>query len=267
MKSDKKKKTIRTVLIVVLSLLIVVFLYSGYRVTRTVHEYNERERYYERTRQNSVVAEDPAKTPAAPGQTPTPDKLRETSPITVDFDSLINTSADVKAWLYSPDTKIDYPVVQAADNAFYLYRFMDGTYNPSGTLFIDYRCLGDFSGKNTIIYGHHMGDGSMLASIVNYQDQSYYDEHPVMFLNTLEGNYRLDVFAGFITWFDSRAYTFDFNSRTEFEEWLTLMRSYSDFTCDVQLGIEDRVVMLSTCTYEYDNARYVVMAKLVPLDG
>lgn len=261
------KKNIRTILIVVFVILVLVFLYSAYRVTHTVHQYNESARYYDRTRKDAVKFDDSQMTDRDPGATPEPNHLRVTSPINVDFDALINTNADIKAWLYSPDTKIDYPVVQSQDNSYYLYRFMDGSYNPSGTLFMDYRCTGDFSGKNTVIYGHHMSDGSMLASIVEYKDQAYYDEHPVMFLNTLEGNFRLDIFAGFVTWYDSRVYTFDFDSRTEFNEWITLMRSYSDFESDVEFGPDDRLVTLSTCTYEYDNARYVLMAKLVPIES
>lgn len=261
------KKNIRTILIVIFVILLLVFLYSSYRVTRTIHEYNESARYYDRTRKGAVAVDDSTGAPVAPGPETDSEQQRPVSPINVDFDALLSTNADVKGWLYSPDTKIDYPVVQSLDNSYYLYRLLDGSYNPSGTLFIDFRDMGDFSSKNTVIYGHHMGDGSMLASLVEYADQAYYDEHPVMYLNTPEGNYRLDIFAGFVTWYDSRVYSFDFESRTEFEEWLNLMRGYSDFSSDVKVGQDDRVVTLSTCTYDYDNARYVLMAKLVPLDS
>lgn len=259
------KKNIRTILVVIFVILLLVFLYSTYRVTRTIHEYNESARYYDRTRKDAVVVDDK---PASQAEAPVsaPEQQRAVSPISVDFDTLMNTNADIRAWLYSPDTKIDYPVVQSKDNSYYLYRFMDGSYNPSGTLFVDYRNMSDFSSKNTVIYGHHMGDGSMLASLVEYADQTYYDEHPYMYLNTPDGNYRLDIFAGFVTWYDSRVYTFEFESRTEFEEWVNLMRGYSDFSCSVKIGLDDRIVTLSTCTYEYDNARYVLMAKLVPLE-
>lgn len=195
-----------------------------------------------------------------------PDTPGERSPITVDFPALFEINEDIKAWLYSPDTIINYAVVQGDDNSYYLHRLADKSYNPGGSLFIDYRCADDFSGKNTIIYGHHMGDGSMLASIVEYRNQEYYDAHPVMYLNTPEGNYRLDIVTGFITYFDSRAYLYDFESRTEFDEWFALMRSYSDFVSEVEVGSDDRLVTLSTCTYEYDNARYVLMAKLVPIN-
>lgn len=262
------KKTVKILLGVLFALLLVVFVYSAYQVTSTIHEYNEKDRYYERTRESAVThVETPSSPGAKPETTDAPDSVRETSPISVDFETLEETCADIKGWLYSPDTKIDYPVVQSKDNSFYLHRLMDGSYNPSGTLFIDYRCLGDFSGRNTIIYGHHMNDGSMLASIVEYKNQAYYDAHPVMYLNTPDGDYRLDVVCGFVTWYDSRVYKYMFESRTEFEDWFALMRSYSDFTCDVEVGVDDRLVTLSTCTYEYDNARYVVMAKLVPLDS
>ena len=142
---------------------------------------------------------------------------------------------------------------------------MDKSYNPGGTLFIDYRCAGDFSSKNTLIYGHHMGDGSMLASIVDYKTQEYFDKHPVMYLNTPNGTYRLDIVAGFVTYYDSRVYNYEFDSRTEFEEWFALMRGFSDFESPVKVDSDDLLVTLSTCTYEYDNARYVVLAKLVPI--
>ena len=260
------KKNIRILLIVILVILAIVFLYSAYHVTHTIHQYNESARYYERTRKDAVSVDDKPSSAHNSGAAPAREQQHLTSPINVDFDTLTNINADIKGWLYSPDTKIDYPVVQSVDNAYYLYRFMDGSYNPSGTLFMDFRDMGDFSSRNTVIYGHHMSDGSMLASIVNYEKQDYYDEHPVMYLNTPQGNYRMDIFAGFVTWYDSRVYSFDFESRTEFEEWVTLMRSYSDFSSDVKIGQDDRIVTLSTCTYDYDNARYVLMAKLVPLD-
>ena len=258
------KKYVKPLLIVVFILLMGVFAYSAYRVTHTIHEYNESDRYYEQTRQSAVSKDPSAVSQGRTGSDKKDEKL-EYSPIDVDFDELLKSSPDIKGWLYSPDTKIDYPVVQGKDNSYYLHRLMDGTYNPSGTLFLDFRCGSDFSSKNNVVYGHHMQDGSMLASIVSYHDQAYYDEHPVMYLNTLDGDYRLDIICGFVTWYDSRVYTFDFGSRTEASEWLDLMRSYSDFESDVEVGVDDRIITLSTCTYDYDNARYVLMAKMVPL--
>lgn len=263
---NSMKKPVKIILACLIVVLVAVFGYSAYRVTHTLHQYNESARYYEKTRQ-SAVAVDPEKHADPTAQQPQEIEKTEKSPITVDFDALKAINPDIRGWLYSEGTKINYPVVQARDNAYYLYRLMDGSYNPGGTLFMDYRCQSDFGSKNTIIYGHHMQDGSMLASLVNYGKQAYYDEHPVMYLNTPDGDYRLEIFAGFVTWYDSRVYMYDFSSRTEFDEWVELMRSYSDFSCDVEVNQEDFLITLSTCTYDYDNARYVVLARMVPLNG
>ena len=263
-------KTVKALLIVLIVALLGVFLYSGCQLTKTVHQYNEADRFYatQSGKYTSFSEEQQSgvEQPRIPGRSVDDiPEIREISPRVVDFSALLQDNPDVKAWLYSPGTVIDYPVVQGKDNDYYLHRLLDGSYNPNGTLFIDYRCEGDFSGKHTVIYGHHMQNRSMLATITEYRKQEYYDEHPVMYLNTPGGNYRLDVFSGFVTWYDSRAYLFDFIDDREFEEWYTLMQSYSDFESEVELSPEDRVVTLSTCTYEYDNARYVLMAKMVPI--
>lgn len=261
------KKSVKILLILLIVALLFVFFYSGFQLTKTIHQYKEADRYY--STQAGTYARFTEPTQAEPESSPQPGEpaelFHEASPRVVDFDALLASCADVRAWLYSPDTVIDYPVVQGKDNEYYLHRFLDGSYNPNGTLFMDYRSPGDFSGRHSVIYGHHMHNGSMLASLEDYRNQDYYDAHPVMYLNTPEGNYRLDVFSGFVTWYDSRVYIFQFMDDKEFEEWYTLMRSYSDFESAVELSPEDRIVTLSTCTYDYDNARYVVMAKLVPI--
>lgn len=293
-KAPKKpmKRSTRRILIVLFVLLLAVFLFCGYQLYQIVETYYTSRKannelasmvvsktsedsgtYSERTVAHTYVTQRPVmegEEVSPEGRIVSPGEetvvRREHSPIDVDFDVLLDINTEVKGWLYSPDTVINYGVVQAGNNDYYLHRLVDKSYNPGGALFIDYRCAGDFSGRNTIIYGHHMGDGSMLASICDYQSQEYYDKHPVMYLNTPDGNYRLDIVCGFITYFDSRAYIYEFNSRTEFDEWFSLMHSYSDFQSDVTVGGDDRLVTLSTCTYEYDNARYVLMAKLVPID-
>ncbi len=257
------KKSVKISFVIILILLALIFVISTYRVSSTIHQYKESDRYYQQARDNAVKENaNPDSSDKTAGQM----DPRTYSPVTVDFAALQKDFPDIRGWLYAPGTEINYPVVQGRDNDFYLHRLMDGEDNAGGTLFMDYRNNADFSSKHTFIYGHHMKDGSMFAAIVNYANQAYYDEHPYLFLNTPNGNYRLDVVAGFVTLDDSRAYLLDFKSRAEFEEWYELMSSFSDFTSDVSFGPDDLIVTLSTCTYDYDNARYVLMTKLVPLD-
>ncbi len=184
---------------------------------------------------------------------------------TVDFDMLKELNPDIVGWLYSPDTVINYPIVQGSDNDYYLYHLADGTCNRNGCLFVDCKNAGDFSDENTIIYGHHMASGSMFASLVNYASQSYYEAHPFMYLITEETVYRLELFAGYTTTADSDAYVMQFASAGIFKNWMAEICQKSDFLTMTAPTDGDRIVTLSTCAYAFDNARYVVHGRLVKL--
>ena len=185
----------------------------------------------------------------------------EALPISVDFAALQKINPDIVAWLYSPDTVINYPIVQGKDNAYYLHRLVDGRKNANGTLFMDCANSGQFTGENTIIYGHHMKNGSMFASLEKYKKQAYYEAHPVLYLLTPEKAYRLVLFAGFVTASDSDVYTLQFGDTGQ-QEWIDRAKQQSDLQTDVQVGDDEPVVTLSTCDYTYEDARYVVLGVL-----
>lgn len=185
--------------------------------------------------------------------------------ITVDFDALLEINPDVVGWLYCPNTVINYPLVQGEDNDYYLHRLIDGTSNSNGTLFVDAQNSAGFSDENTVIYGHHMRNGSMFGSLENYEQQSYYEAHPVVYLLTPEGNYAIELFAGFTIAADAPVYTYTFATEDDYASWLAEQRTLSDFTASVEAGTGDRVVTLSTCAYDFQDARYVVLGKLVSL--
>ena len=172
-------------------------------------------------------------------------------------------NSDITAWLYCPDTVIDYPVCHGDDNSYYLTHLADGTYNRNGCLFVDYKNSSDFSDDNTIIYGHHMASGKMFASLIKYKDQDYYEDHPIMYLTTEEGNYKIELFSGYVTEIGSSAYTMNFGTAKERTEWLKEISNKSDFTANAMtISSKDRIITLSTCAYDFQNARYVVHGKL-----
>lgn len=267
-KKGLSRKAQRILISVSVGLLLVVFLFAGYKLYTIAHEYRAAQRSYNKLSGSYVSASDPAALPQLPdgsGQEGAQaGELADPSPISVDFSALQAQNTDVKGWLYSEGTVINYPVMQSLDNDYYLHRLYDRSYNASGSLFIDYLCPGDFSGPIAIIYGHHMNDGSMFASLGNYRNQDYYEAHPVMYLNTPNGNYRVDLFSGFITASDSTVYTVRFESDEAYQAYLLKMKAFSDFESDVTPTVDDRIVVLSTCTYEYNDARYVVFGKLTP---
>jgi len=261
------KKFIRVLLILLCCCFTVLFAYSSYRLYNIVREYKFAEKKYTQLSSQYVSSPSDPSSPAeasASGEQSTA-ALAERSPIAVNFSLLQEQNSDVVAWLYSPGTPINYPIVHGSDNDHYLNYFIDGSYTGSGTPFIDFLCAGDFTNQNTVIYGHHMQDGSMFASLSKYRNASYYEEHPYMYLNTPTQNYKIEIFAGYLTEADSDSYFFDFSEESDYLAFLQRMQANSNFPSSVELGPDDRIVTLSTCSYEYFDARYVVQGKLVPI--
>lgn len=182
--------------------------------------------------------------------------------LTVDFDALREKNEDVEAWIYSKDTVINYPVVQGNDNQYYLYRMLNGEWNGKGTLFIDYRVDKPFRDFNTIIYGHRMKDGSMFHSIVDYRDKNYFEKHRKMQLMTPKKNYDLVIFGVVTIPADSDKYKMEFYGEDDKQAYLDWIEENSEIDTGVKATTKDKLVMLSTCTYEFDDARLVVYGKL-----
>jgi len=183
---------------------------------------------------------------------------------TIDFKALRAINEDAVAWLYSPGTPIDYPVVKARDYNYYLYHLLDHAYNANGTLFIDYNNAPDFRDRLTVIYGHHMASEMMFTSLMGYKKQDYYKEHPFMYLQTETEVYRVDLLYGCVVasgeWVN-RAFMYEAN----LEELLTFAARNTTFTSDIAYQKGDRVVVFSTCSYEFNDARYVVLGVLKKL--
>ena len=143
---------------------------------------------------------------------------------------------------------------------YYLYRDIDGSSNKNGTVFLDWRCSSTFTSQNNLVYGHNMKTGRMFAPIVKYRDQSFYDAHPYMYLYTPNQLYKVNLFAGMVTPGDSTVYNYSLTS-----DYIKECISSSTFKSSVGTPTGN-ILTLSTCAYDYDNARYVVMGELVPID-
>ena len=184
----------------------------------------------------------------------------------VDFEALKAINRDIVGWIYLEGTTLNYPVVQGEDNTYYLDHLYNKTVNSAGSIFMDALCQPDFSDRNTVIYGHHMKNNTMFHSITNYKTQEYYDAHiPEMYLFTPNETYRVDVFAGFVTDTDFTAWQTEFSSAEAFVQWLRDLKGKSAFQCNIIPKETDHILTLSTCSYEFKNARYVLCGVLVPI--
>ena len=191
---------------------------------------------------------------------------RSGTPISVNFDVLWQMNEDVIAWLYQENTQINYPVMQSSDNDYYLRRSFDRNYNVYGCLYLDYRCTADYSDNLSVIYGHEAENGSMFGSLLGYKRQEYYDTHKVMYLLTPDGNYRVRVFAGVIVKSDNGL----FSVPTSDERLMLRIQDAienSTFKSDVDVEDIGQILMLSTCTYEFTDARYLVLGTLEKIES
>jgi len=190
----------------------------------------------------------------------------ETLEYAVDFAALREQNGDIYAWLLSPDTVINYPVVQGQDNSYYLTHTFSGERHKYGSLFVDAANNPGFSDQNTVIHGHRMNSGAMFGSLLQYRDREYYRQHPHMLLFTPEANYRLEIFAAYEAMTDSMPIQRNFASQEEYQAFLDAAFGRSGVTTGVEVGVEDRIVTLSTCVERDDTKRFVVHGKLTRLD-
>lgn len=282
MKGQKNKKSGSWSFLKLLTVVIAgaVFLYAAWQMGSYLLENYKSERDRNKLVQQAVTVLTPSsgtkeKTAAATETsdasglaeepTETEESLSDTIPLTVDFAVLQSENPDIVAWIYCEDTPINYPVAQGEDNQYYLHRLTDGSYNSSGTIFMDFRNAADFSDHNTLVYGHNMTNDSMFGTLVDYKSQDYFEEHPQLWILTPACAYRVDLFAGFVTASDSGTYTI-FETKEELDAHILDCVASSTFSADYDLASIERIVTLSTCSYEYNTARYVVVGNMVPID-
>lgn len=175
----------------------------------------------------------------------------------VDFDALSSVNSDVIGWIYVSGTNINYPIVKGNDNKEYLNILFNGETNRAGSIFMDHRNSGDFSDPNNIIYGHRLSSKTMFTALKEYKKQEFYDSHPSFVIVTPENNYEILIFSAYIANVNDSAWQLDF-SDGEYEKWLREVSERSLFKTEVTPTPSDRVVTLSTCTYEFNNARFIV---------
>lgn len=241
------KQKLGVVRIVALCALAALFLYSGYQLMNYYRQQQKADDLYTSVQQ-AVTPAPTAPSSADSGQVP----------VTVDFGRLLATCEDVVGWLHIPHTPINYPVVQGEDNDVYLHRLLNGDDNTAGSLFVDYRNT-DVEDSNYIIYGHSMKNGTMFGTLAHYKKQAFFDVHPVGYYLTPEATYVLHFYAGFTTDAGAEAYTLT-HTGDSLQTYMTAAKAQSDFVSDVTFAPGDTVLTLSTCAYDYKDARYVLLA-------
>lgn len=261
-----KRKNGKVLYYGILVLLLAVLVFSSVKIISYMMEKKQSERKQQDLIDQVVTpgsdSNDTENDNTGPDNSTAPSAGSEPDYITVDFKTLQAKYPDVVGWLYCANTGLNYPIVQTAEEGgeYYLYRDIDGSSNKNGTVFLDWQCSSNFTSQNNLVYGHNMKTGRMFAPIVKYRDQSFYDAHPYMYLYTPNQLYKVNLFAGMVTPHDSAVYSYSLSS-----DYIKECIANSTFKSSVGTPTGN-ILTLSTCAYDFDNARYVVMGEMVPID-
>lgn len=183
---------------------------------------------------------------------------------TIDFDALWEICPDVVGWIYIPNTNVNYPVVQDEDNTKYLRHLIDGTWNISGSVFMD--CDQTAPGmidQQTTLYGHHMNNNTMFAQIDQTTDQAAFDAIEAVYYITPDTVYRLRPLATTVvddTYVEARQA--NFGDQAALASYLNGLISRADAKAsdaEARAASAEQIMSLITCNYGWGVKARAVM--------
>ncbi|MBE5957483.1 MAG: sortase [Lachnospiraceae bacterium] len=183
------------------------------------------------------------------------------------FSKLYEYNSDIRGWLHIDGTNVDYPVLQAINGSdFYLTHDFEGNKDKNGSLYIDGNT--HISSKNLVIHGHNMkSTGMMFHELEKYNNISYYLKHPYFTFDTLFDESKWIIISimklpgDFSTAGGFNYIKSSFNNSDEYLNFLYEIKLRSIYNIPITVNERDSLVMLSTCSYELDNYRTVIVAR------
>lgn len=193
----------------------------------------------------------------------------------IDFVKLHDTvSEDIYAWIYIPETNVDYPVFQhPTDNAYYLEHNVDGSEGYPGCIYTENYNSKDFMDPQTVIYGHNMRDGTMFSDLHKYEDEDFFDANRYVYIYTEEDVFVYRIFAAYQTDNRHQLLNYDFSVDGALSGYLEgIMATQGENVIidrDTEYKDNSRVLTLSTCVMKERqfHLRYLVQALLVEIHG
>ena len=183
--------------------------------------------------------------------------------------TLKKTYPNLMGWIKIPNTDVHFPVMQSAqdDPEYYLYRNYKGEDTKYGSIFLDSN--GSIEGENQVLYGHSMLDGRMFYCLVDFDKLDVYKNSPVIQYDTYEeaGKWKIVSVFKTNTYYDQgepfQYIVNSFGSEEEKMDYIYDCMIRSTINTGVDIKSSDKFITLSTCSYEYEGFRTVVVARKV----
>ena len=272
--SEKRRGYIRVCLMLIC---ICVFIGSAYSIISTLVGYSKAEQVYGDLLEEDIEVNSPYILTNENVTTPRfGSRISLSTGLSLDFatyqrmisriKTLQAVNSEVIGWINIPGTKnINYPLMQAINNDYYLSHDYKGNYLAAGSIFLDYRCSKDFNeNHNTVIYGHNMQNNMMFSEIIKFLQKDFFDENKYIYLYNEYGVYTYEIFSIYKTNYQYKYIETGFETHTEFVEFAYEMKENSLFVRDgIEFDENSRIITLSTCTNVLQTERYCLQAVLV----
>ena len=187
------------------------------------------------------------------------------------FNELSKINPDIKGWIKIDGTVINYPVLEppSTDPTFYLYKNYKKEYDKSGCIFINSDICGlNEDIQNIVLHGHSMKNGTMFASLVHFSNIKTYKQSPIVNFDTQFERAKWKIFAVIKTNSDpSQGELFcdyfnpNFASPYDFKKLIYELKIRSLLDIPVDVNENDKILTLSTCSYEMKGFRTIVFAR------
>ena len=184
----------------------------------------------------------------------------------VDFEALTSYNSDIYAWIYIPNTQVNYPIVQSTVDDYYLMKNVDGSKGYPGAIYTNKVNSKTFQDFNTVVYGHNMRNKSAFGSLHSFDKQAFFDENQDMLIYTADGIYSYQIFS---TVKYSNALilaAFPLYSEASCQNFINMTKTgyagsgVEHYRKGVEVTTSDKLVTLSTCISD-SNYRFLVIAK------
>lgn len=193
--------------------------------------------------------------------------------IQLKYAKLYGENQDFVGYLSADGVNLNLPVVQTDNDETYLNKNFYGSTTKYGCPFVTH--LNNISynhlDMNTVIFGHHMNNGTIFGALDKYKSVNGFKSAPVITFNTLYKDYQWKIIAAFITngyIKDDNNYIFPYyftnlSATYKMSAYLSELAQRSLYDTGVDVLPTDKLLTLSTCSHEFEDARFVVVARLV----
>lgn len=246
---NKRKKTKKIIFnLIVYLILIFILIYSGIKIYK----------WYKDKTSNNEIAEQ------IKGTVIVEDESKDKEKYKIDFNKLKEQNNQTVAWIKVNNTNIEYPVVKADNNDFYLNHSFDKSKNSAGWIFADYKNKVDGTDKNLVIYGHNMRDDSMFGSLKWVINEDWYNNEDNKYVTLITENETqiYEVFSVYQIKEENYYIKTEFSNDNEFEQFVNTLKKRSIKNFNIDVSKNDNILTLSTCANN-NKYRVVLHAKKV----